>query len=81
MPLRRRLGRIGSACAGEPHGDAQHTRWRECIMETTGGRRPEACERAGVAARVGEGEIRQIVGWEERGRSAAVHVAGGHGKV
>eukprot|EP00965_Chrysotila_dentata_P042824 1421336-Pleurochrysis_carterae.AAC.1 len=60
MPLRWRLGRIGSACAGEPCGGTHRRRWLERMKETAGGGRPDACKLQ---------------------RSAAVHVAGGLGKV
>eukprot|EP00965_Chrysotila_dentata_P140641 4650159-Pleurochrysis_carterae.AAC.1 len=51
MPLRRRLGRIGGAFAGEPRGGAHRRRWRERMKETTGGSRPDVCDRADVATR------------------------------
>eukprot|EP00965_Chrysotila_dentata_P187603 6172247-Pleurochrysis_carterae.AAC.1 len=62
MPLWRRLGRIGGAYAGEPRGGVHRRRRREHMKEATGGRRPDACDRVGVAARVDDGESRRIVG-------------------
>eukprot|EP00965_Chrysotila_dentata_P157991 5219969-Pleurochrysis_carterae.AAC.2 len=77
MPLRGRLGRIGGASAGEPRGGAHRRRWREHVKETTGGRRPEACEHRWLGgARKKRGgahcwRLRLSVGLQGARRSAA----------